>query len=71
MREETDPHDLLRQLRESADGGAFAMACDGRDLAAAYNLARRGLAEWKGDRGGSSFWAITQAGRDTLAKEQP
>lgn len=53
---------LLADLRESRDRGAFAVACDGRDRrAAAHELERLGLAEWKGTSFGSSFWSATNA----------
>ncbi len=54
---------LLLTMRESQDHGAFAVACDGKDRAPAHALEKSGYATWRGESWGSSFWAITDAGR--------
>ncbi len=59
---------LLLTLRESQDHGAFALACDGKDRATAHALEQAGLASWRGESWGSSFWSITDAGREAIAQ---
>jgi hypothetical protein len=55
---------LLDELYEAAENGAFAVACDGRPARkAAWRLDRLGLARWCGTNWGSSFFAITDAGK--------
>jgi hypothetical protein len=62
---------LLLELRESADHGAFAVACDGKDRKPAHELDGRGFARWCGTNWGSSFWSITEAGRQFITKSTP
>lgn len=62
----TDELRLLSYLYDSFRGGAFAMACDGGQRPLAHNLEKRGLAEWRGTNWGSSFWSITDAGRELI-----
>lgn len=58
--------DLLRELHDSHEHGAFAMACDGADRAVAHQLDKAGLARWTGTNWGSSFWTITDAGIEAV-----
>lgn len=61
---------LLLTMRESQDHGAFAVACDGKDRAQAHELEELKLADWRGTNWGSSFWAITDEGRNYI-RSQP
>lgn len=59
--------ELLRLLRDSAEGGSFAVSCDGAHRAPAQALEAHGYARWHGERWGSSFWSITDEGRAALS----
>ena len=61
-----DELELLQILKESKDGSAFAVACDGANRKRAHNLEDAGLALWKGTCWGSSFYQITEAGEKAL-----
>jgi hypothetical protein len=58
---------LLLALRETADHGAFSMACDGKDRKHAHTLEQKGYALWRGENWGSSFWSITDEGKAAIA----
>lgn len=60
---------LLLSLRESADAGAFSVACDGETRKPAHELDDLGLARWCGTNWGSSSWAITDKGRTAIVAE--
>lgn len=66
MRLSADARALLEGLADTADGVRY-QACDGKARrAAAHELEGAGLAEWKGNQYGSSFYCITPAGLSTL-----
>ena len=54
---------LLDELYRSSEQGDFATACDGADRKLAWRLEEKGLARWCGTNWGSSFFAITDAGK--------
>ncbi len=58
---------LLADLEDCAGRGTFSQTCDDEDRAIAKELEALGLAEWRGNKWGSSFWSITAAGRTALA----
>jgi hypothetical protein len=58
----TSQRHVLTCLASTDKGGGFALACHGEDRAAAHALEKMGLAEWRGESFGSSFWSITDAG---------
>lgn len=61
---------LLSDLYDTAEGGAFARACDSRsDRKLAWSLDKRGLARWCGTNWGSHFFAITDAGKALIDQE--
>lgn len=64
-----DQWTVLLMLRESQDHGMFAVICDGSRRNAANQLHALGLAEWKGHSFGSSWFAITDAGRAAITAE--
>lgn len=57
---------LLLEMRESQDHGAFSVACDGKRRDPANQLAAKGYADWRGTSWGSSFYAITNTGREYI-----
>ena len=58
---------LLADLGDCAGRGTFSQTCDDEDRAIAEELEALGLAEWRVNKWGSSFWSITAAGRIVLA----
>lgn len=61
---------VLQDLRASASLGATMAACDGSHRDPANQLCALGFAAWRGHALGSSFFAITEAGRKALAESQ-
>lgn len=60
---------LLLEMRESQDHGAFAVACDGKRRDPANQLHALGYAKWCGHSWGSSFFSITDKGREAIIAE--
>lgn len=58
--------DLLTELKETDDRGAFCMACDGQSRSTAHEIEKLGFAEWRGSSWGSQHWSITSTGRAAL-----
>ncbi len=57
-------------LLKTMAGTEGYVACDGRDRGAAWELERRGLVKWKGTSWGSSFYTITDKGREELLRDR-
>lgn len=60
---------LLGTLGDAQDRGSHAVACDGTDRAPAHELDKLGYAQWCGTSWGSSFWCITDKGREFLKQD--
>ncbi len=70
MKLSDDARTLLCSLQDTADGIRY-QACDGKARrAAAHELEDAGLAEWKGNQYGSSFYCITPAGLSALPSQK-
>ena len=70
MKLSPDARALLEGLTDTADGIRY-QACDGKARrAAAHELEDAGLAEWKGNQYGSSFYCITRAGLSALSSQE-